>query len=262
VTAGPHAEPHAAEPAEPVPARPDPPATAGPTTTGPAATAGPPGALAGSGAPGGSGAPPGGWARAELAAVDPAAVPVDPAAPLLNVANALTALRLLLVPVFAAVTIVSDLSHPGWRITAALTFGVASTTDYVDGWVARRHNLVTAFGKIADPIADKALIGTALVLLSLHEFVPWWMTGLILVREVGITVLRFGVLRHGVIPASPGGKVKTLLQSLAIGWLLWPLPAGLAQVGLWLAYAATAVTVGTGIDYVVRAMRLRRVAAR
>jgi CDP-diacylglycerol---glycerol-3-phosphate 3-phosphatidyltransferase len=198
---------------------------------------------------------------AQLAAADPAAVPVDPAAPLLNAANALTALRLVLVPVFAALTVVSELTHPGWRIAAALTFGAASITDYVDGWVARRHNLVTAFGKVADPIADKALTGTALVLLSLHDLLPWWMTGLILTRELGITALRFGVLRHGVIPASPGGKLKTFLQSLAIGWILWPLPEPIATGGLWLAYAATAITVGTGVDYVARAVRLRRAAA-
>jgi CDP-diacylglycerol---glycerol-3-phosphate 3-phosphatidyltransferase len=198
---------------------------------------------------------------AELAAIDPAAVPVDPDAPLLNLANGLTALRLVMVPVFAAFAIVSGLTHPGWRIAAALAFGAASITDYVDGWVARRHNLVTAFGKVADPIADKALTGTALVLLSGYELVPWWMTALILVRELGITGLRFGVLRHGVIPASPGGKLKTLTQSLAIGWLLWPLPAGLAEAGLWLMYAATLITVATGVDYIVRAVRLRRAAA-
>lgn len=187
-----------------------------------------------------------------------AAVAVDPQTPVLNAANALTALRLLLVPVFGVCTVVSDLSAPGWRIAAALAFGLASVTDYVDGWVARRHNLVTAFGKVADPIADKALIGTALVLLSGHGVVPWWITVLILAREIGVTVLRFVVIRFGVIPASRGGKLKTLLQSLAIGWLLWPFPDAVADVGLWLMYVAVLVTVVTGVDYVVRAARLRR----
>jgi CDP-diacylglycerol---glycerol-3-phosphate 3-phosphatidyltransferase len=191
---------------------------------------------------------------------DPAAVPADPQAPLLNLANAITAVRLLLVPVFAAFTVASDLTEPGLRIAAALSFGVASMTDYVDGWVARKHNLVTSFGKVADPIADKALTGTALVLLSGYGLVPWWITVLIVVREVGVTALRFMVLRHGVIPASRGGKLKTLVQALAIGWLLWPLPSGAAVVGLLLIYAATAITVGTGLDYVVRAVRLRRAA--
>jgi CDP-diacylglycerol---glycerol-3-phosphate 3-phosphatidyltransferase len=189
---------------------------------------------------------------------DPAAVPVDPQAPVLNAANGLTALRLVLVPVFAALTVVSEFTAPGWRIAAALTFGVASITDYIDGWVARRRNLVTSFGKVADPIADKALTGTALLLLSGYGLVPWWITALILVREIGVTALRFVVLHHGVIPASRGGKLKTLLQALAIGWLVWPLPAGVAVVGLWLMYAAAVITVVTGLDYVVRAIRLRR----
>jgi CDP-diacylglycerol--glycerol-3-phosphate 3-phosphatidyltransferase len=250
VSAGPQVEPQAVDPAEPVAVNLDPAAT-----TEPLPDSAPETPAAGTPEPEISDR-----ARAELAAIDPAAVPVDRGAPLLNVANALTALRLLLVPVFAAITIISDLSDPEWRIAATITFGIASITDYVDGWVARRHNLVTAFGKVADPIADKALTGTALVLLSTHDIVPWWMTGLILVRELGITALRFGVLRHGVIPATPGGKLKTFLQSLAIGWLLLPLPPALAEIGLWVMYVATAVTVGTGIDYVVRAMRLRRAA--
>jgi len=189
---------------------------------------------------------------------DPAAAPVDPQAPLLNAANGLTALRLLLVPVFAALTVASELTHPGWRVAAALTFGTASITDYIDGWVARRHQLVTSFGKVADPIADKALTGTALVLLSGYGLVPWWITALIIVREVGVTALRFLVLSRGAIPVSRGGKLKTLLQALAIGWLLWPMPEGAAVVGLWLMYVAAAITVATGVDYVVRAVRLRR----
>jgi CDP-diacylglycerol--glycerol-3-phosphate 3-phosphatidyltransferase len=190
---------------------------------------------------------------------DSTAVVVQPS--LWNVANALTFARILLVPVFAALTVNSEMVAPGLRIAAALTFGFASITDYADGWIARRHNLVTAFGKVADPIADKALIGTALVLLSGYGVVPWWVTTLVLVREIGITLMRFLVLRHGVIPASPGGKLKTLLQSLAIGWLLWPMPDAVADVGLWLMYAAMLITVGTGVDYIVRAIRLRRAGA-
>jgi CDP-diacylglycerol---glycerol-3-phosphate 3-phosphatidyltransferase len=178
--------------------------------------------------------------------------------PLVNIANALTMLRVLLVPVFGAFLIASDLSDAGWLIAATVAFAVASITDYVDGWIARRYNLVTSFGKVADPIADKALIGTALVLLSAHDVVPWWVTTLILVREVGITAMRFLVLRHGVIPASPGGKLKTLLQSIGIGWLLLPLPDALAKVGVWVVYAARVVTVVTGVDYVFRAIKLSR----
>ncbi|WP_326554787.1 CDP-diacylglycerol--glycerol-3-phosphate 3-phosphatidyltransferase [Micromonospora sp. NBC_01813] len=187
--------------------------------------------------------------------------PAVPAVPVVNAANALTGLRMVLVPVFVAFVVVSEMTHPGWRIAACLTFVVASATDLVDGWIARRYALVTSFGKVADPIADKALTGTALVLLSWYDLVPWWVTGLILVRELGITLVRFWVLRHGVIAASGGGKVKTALQITAIVWYLLPLPTVLAAVAPWVMGAALFVTVATGGDYLVRALRLRRPSA-
>ncbi|SCF29554.1 CDP-diacylglycerol--glycerol-3-phosphate 3-phosphatidyltransferase [Micromonospora chokoriensis] len=178
--------------------------------------------------------------------------------PVLNAANALTALRLVLVPVFAASVIVSGMTHVGWRMAACLIFAVASATDLVDGWIARRFGLVTSVGKVADPIADKALTGAALVLLSWYDQLPWWVTAVILVRELGITGLRFWVIRHGVIAASRGGKLKTALQILAIAWYLWPMPAALAAVGPWIMGAAVLVTVATGFDYIAQALRLRR----
>ncbi|WP_200209046.1 CDP-diacylglycerol--glycerol-3-phosphate 3-phosphatidyltransferase [Micromonospora coerulea] len=178
--------------------------------------------------------------------------------PVVNAANALTALRLVLVPVFAVTVVVSDMTHAGWRIAACLIFAVASVTDLVDGWIARRFKLVTSVGKVADPIADKALTGAALVLLSWYDRLPWWVTAVILARELGITALRFWVIRHGVIAASRGGKAKTALQILAIAWYLWPMPAALAMVGPWIMAVAVIVTVLTGFDYVAQALRLRR----
>lgn len=183
---------------------------------------------------------------------------VVPQVPVLNAANALTALRLVLVPVFAASVIMSGMTHAGWQMAACLIFAVASATDLVDGWIARRFGLVTSVGKVADPIADKALTGAALVLLSWYDRLPWWVTALILAREVGITGLRFWVIRHGVIAASRGGKLKTALQTLAIAWYLWPMPAGLADVGPWIMAGAVVVTVATGFDYIAQALRLRR----
>ncbi|MFV2085103.1 CDP-diacylglycerol--glycerol-3-phosphate 3-phosphatidyltransferase [Micromonospora sp. LOL_021] len=180
------------------------------------------------------------------------------AVPVVNAANALTGLRMVLVPVFVVFVVLSGMTHPGWRIAACLTFVVASATDLIDGWIARRYALVTSFGKVADPIADKALTGTALVLLSWYDLVPWWVTGLILVREWGVTLIRFWVLRHGVIAASRGGKAKTALQIMAIVWYLLPLPSVLAAVAPWIMAAALLVTVATGLDYLVRALRLRR----
>ncbi|MFG2060007.1 CDP-diacylglycerol--glycerol-3-phosphate 3-phosphatidyltransferase [Micromonospora sp. NPDC048871] len=184
--------------------------------------------------------------------------PVAAGVPVVNAANALTALRLLLVPVFAVSVVFAGMTHPGWQITACLIFAVASATDLVDGWIARRFGLITAVGKVADPIADKALTGAALLLLSFYDRLPWWVTGLILARELGITALRFWVIRRGVIAASRGGKVKTALQILAIVWYLWPMPAGLAGVGPWIMGAAVVVTVVTGFDYIAQALRLRR----
>ncbi|MFY1695049.1 MULTISPECIES: CDP-diacylglycerol--glycerol-3-phosphate 3-phosphatidyltransferase [unclassified Solwaraspora] len=184
--------------------------------------------------------------------------PTVPAVPVVNAANALTGLRMVLVPVFVLFVVVSGMTHPGWRVAACLTFLVASATDLVDGWIARRYGLVTSFGKVADPIADKALTGTALVLLSWYDLLPWWVTALVLIRELGITLIRFWVLRHGVIAASRGGKAKTALQITAIAWYLLPLPGLLAAVGPWIMGAALLITVATGLDYVVRAVRLRR----
>ena len=176
--------------------------------------------------------------------------------PALNGPNVLTTLRLVMVPVFAWMLLAHG-EDVGWRIVTTAVFALALLTDLIDGWWARKANLVTDFGKIADPIADKALTGAALVLLSWYDLLPWWVTALILVREWGVTAIRFWVIRYGVIAASHGGKVKTALQIAAIVWYLLPLPAGLAAVGPWVMGAAVLVTVVTGIDYVLRAVRLR-----
>jgi len=177
-----------------------------------------------------------------------------------NLPNGLTMLRLALVPVFVAALSRSD-GGDGWRYGAAAVFLFASITDFVDGDLARRRGQVTTFGKVADPIADKALTGAALIGLSVLGELPWWVTVVIVVREVGVTVLRFWVIEHGVIPASRGGKLKTLLQIVAILLYLWPLPAGADWIAESLMVVAVVVTVVTGVDYAVRAARLRRAAA-
>ena len=182
----------------------------------------------------------------------------SPGPPLVNLANALTVLRIVLVPVFVILMVASEMTRPGYRIAAAFAFGVASLTDFADGWIARAFNQVTSFGKVADPIADKALIGTALVLLSAYGALPWWVTVVILVREVGVTALRLWVLRYGLMAASRGGKAKTVLQIAATAWYIWPFGPSLARVGAWLMLVAVVVTVATGIDYVARAVRIRR----
>ena len=188
--------------------------------------------------------------------------------PVVNVANVLTVVRLLLVPVFVAALLAEGGQDVEWRFVAFGVFALAAFTDRLDGELARRLGLVTAFGTIADPIADKALSGSALVGLSVLGLVPWWITVTIMVREIGITVLRFWVLRHGIIPASRGGKAKTLVQTLAIGLYLLPLeelvaaPAAVDWVRWTVLAAALVLTVATALDYVLRAVRLRAAAAR
>jgi CDP-diacylglycerol---glycerol-3-phosphate 3-phosphatidyltransferase len=199
--------------------------------------------------PGGAGVP------------DPAADPVARASNW-NVANALTALRLLLVPLFGWLLLVDGGDNPRYRVLVALVFAVAAVTDRVDGELARRRGLVTDVGKIADPIADKALMGTALVGLSLLGELAWWITVVVLVREIGITLLRLVVLRHGVMPAGRGGKAKTAFQALAIVLYRLPLPAALHLVAEVVMAVAVVLTVVTGADYVVKAWRLTRTSPR
>lgn len=172
---------------------------------------------------------------------------------LYNIANWLTVARIALVPL---VVIGLMAGGTGWRLVALAAFGVASVTDLLDGQLARSRGLVTDFGKIADPVADKALTGAALICLSALGELPWWVTGVIMAREVGVTLLRFWVIRRGVIAASRGGKVKTVLQILAI--CLYILPWGNAVSRDVMMGAALVVTVVTGFDYLLRAIRLRR----
>jgi len=183
-----------------------------------------------------------------------------------NIANALTVFRIVLVPFVAWLLLARDGDDAWLRLGAFGLFALASYTDKVDGDLARSRGLITDFGKIADPIADKLLLGAVFVGLSLLGEVWWWLTAVILVREVGITLLRFVVIRYGVIAASPGGKLKTVLQMAAAGLLLLPWASWLDGTALdvvllalqVLVVAAALVTVVTGVDYLVRAIRLVR----
>ena len=178
-----------------------------------------------------------------------------------NLANVLTGIRILLVPVFAVLLFTAGGHESGWRIGAWGAFAAAAFTDKFDGQIARARGLVTEFGKLADPIADKALVGTALIgLSSLHEL-SWWVTAIILAREIGVTLLRFWVLRHGVIPASRGGKLKTLLLNIGIGLYVLPLSGALHVIAAVILAFALVVALVTAVDYVGTALRLRRTAS-
>ncbi|MFF7733913.1 MULTISPECIES: CDP-diacylglycerol--glycerol-3-phosphate 3-phosphatidyltransferase [unclassified Streptomyces] len=175
-----------------------------------------------------------------------------------NIANLLTMLRLVLVPAFVALMLADGGYDPAWRSLAWAAFAIAMITDLFDGHLARTYNLVTDFGKIADPIADKAIMGAALICLSALGDLPWWVTGVILGRELGVTLLRFWVIRYGVIPASRGGKLKTLTQGVAVGMYVLALTGWLATLRWWVMAAAVVLTVATGLDYVKQAIVLRR----
>ncbi|MFD8692660.1 CDP-diacylglycerol--glycerol-3-phosphate 3-phosphatidyltransferase [Streptomyces sp. NPDC059651] len=201
-------------------------------------------------AAGGTGATPVRGGKLGAAAVNQAS--------LWNIANLLTMARLVLVPGFVVLLLHDGGYDPAWRSIAWAAFAVAMITDVFDGHLARKYNLVTDFGKIADPIADKAIMGAALICLSYLGDLPWWVTGVILFRELGITLMRFWVIRHGVIPASRGGKMKTLAQGTAVGMYVLALTGPLATLRFWVMAVAVVLTVVTGLDYVRQAVVLRR----
>lgn len=189
--------------------------------------------------------------------------------PLWNIANILTMTRVLMIPVFVWLCL-----QQGWlsQLLAAAVFVLAAITDRIDGHLARTRGLITNFGKILDPIADKALVISALLLLSIPGVVtpegpvPWWVTVVIIARELGITVLRFFMIRREVMAASKGGKIKTTLQIIFLVGMLTPwdafLPGALATflmvASVVLMYLAVLVTVWTGLQYVVDAWRISR----
>jgi CDP-diacylglycerol--glycerol-3-phosphate 3-phosphatidyltransferase len=185
-----------------------------------------------------------------------------------NLPNALTTLRIVMVPFFGWALLVDGGDSVTWRLVAWVLFVAAMITDKIDGDIARSRNLITDFGKIADPIADKALTGMAFVGLSIIGELWWWVTVVVLLREWGITLLRIWVIRYGVMAAGSGGKLKTVLQTLALGLFVLPLKhldgvAGdIGEVVWWFAVlvmaAAVTLTVVTGVDYVVKALAVRR----
>jgi len=148
-----------------------------------------------------------------------------------NIANVLTVLRIVMVPFFAWALLHDGGDSVFWRWVAFALFAVAMITDKIDGDLARKHNLITDFGKIADPIADKAITGMAFIGLSIVGDIWWWVTIVVLVREWSVTLLRLSILKDVVIAAAQSGKIKTVLQAVALAGLVMPLPHGDAHGG-------------------------------
>ncbi|SOJ54514.1 Putative CDP-diacylglycerol--glycerol-3-phosphate 3-phosphatidyl-transferase 2 [Mycobacterium simulans] len=172
-----------------------------------------------------------------------------------NLANILTLLRLLMVPLFLLALFYGGGHHTTARVVAWAIFAAACITDRFDGLLARNYGMATEFGAFIDPIADKTLIGSALIGLSILGDLPWWVTAVIMSRELGVTVLRLAVIRRGVIPASWGGKLKTVVQAVAIGLFVLPLSGPLHVSAEVVMVAAIVLTVVTGVDYVASTIR-------
>ncbi|MEN9292672.1 MAG: CDP-diacylglycerol--glycerol-3-phosphate 3-phosphatidyltransferase [Actinobacteria bacterium] len=167
----------------------------------------------------------------------------------MNLPNFLTVARILALPFCAWALFKNGGNDPDWQIIAWLMFFVVGMTDVLDGRIARSRNQISAFGTLLDPIADKAFIATALIGLSILEKMPWWVTIVILAREVGITILRFAVIKRGVIAASRGGKIKSLIQNFSVGFYILPLPEYLYLPRDILLGIAILLTITSGYQY-------------
>ena len=176
----------------------------------------------------------------------------------LNLPNALTIVRVLALP-FCAYALFKDGGNTSlWRIIAWIGFFLVGVTDLMDGRLARSRNQVTSFGTFLDPVADKAAIGTAMIGLSIQDKLWWWVTIVILFREIAVTLLRLAVIRGGVIPASKGGKLKTMMQGFGIGFYILPLPTWLHVPRDIFMAATIAITLVTGVDYFKKVLASER----
>jgi CDP-diacylglycerol--glycerol-3-phosphate 3-phosphatidyltransferase len=173
----------------------------------------------------------------------------------MNLPNSLTIFRILALPFCAGALLNDGGINPRWQWIAWFSFFVVGMTDVLDGRIARNRNQVSKLGIILDPIADKAFIATALIGLSYLGKLPWWVTAIILLRELSVTVLRFAVLKREVISASKGGKFKTLIQNFSVGLYILPLPSFLFLPRDILLGVAIALTLTTGFDYFRNALR-------
>jgi CDP-diacylglycerol--glycerol-3-phosphate 3-phosphatidyltransferase len=166
-----------------------------------------------------------------------------------NLPNSLTIFRIFALPVCAYALFKNGGNDEDWRIIAFTLFFIVGLSDVLDGKIARDRNQITEFGKLLDPIADKAMLATATIGASILGFLSWWVTAIFLIREIAVTLLRFAVIKKGVIPASKGGKVKSFFQSFGVGFYILPLPTYLHVPRDIFMAVAIYLTISTGIAY-------------
>ncbi len=172
-----------------------------------------------------------------------------------NLPNSLTIFRIAALPFCAYALFKGGGDDTNWRIIAFILFFIVGLSDILDGKIARDRNQITEFGKLLDPIADKAMLATATVGASMLGLLSWWITGIFLIREVAVTILRFSVIKAGVIPASRGGKLKTFFQNFGVGFYILPLPDALFLPRDIFMGIAIYLTIATGVDYFRRVLK-------
>jgi CDP-diacylglycerol---glycerol-3-phosphate 3-phosphatidyltransferase len=173
----------------------------------------------------------------------------------INLPNALTIFRILALPFCAYALFKNGGDDDSWRIIAFTLFFIVGLSDILDGKIARSRNQITEFGKLLDPIADKAMLATASIGASILGLLSWWVTAIFLIREIAVTILRFAVIKKGVIPASKGAKVKTFFQSFGVGFYILPLPSYLNLPRDIFMAVAIYLTISTGVTYFRKALK-------
>ena len=173
----------------------------------------------------------------------------------LNLPNTLTIFRILALPFCAYALFKNGGDDDSWRIIAFTLFFIVGLSDILDGKIARSRNQITEFGKLLDPIADKAMLATASIGASLLGMLSWWVTAIFLIREVAVTILRFAVIKNGVIPASKGAKLKTFFQNFSVGFYILPLPSYLYLPRDLFTAVAIYLTITTGVTYFRKVLR-------
>jgi len=172
-----------------------------------------------------------------------------------NLPNSLTIFRIFALPVCAYALFKNGGNDDDWRIIAFTLFFIVGLSDVLDGKIARDRNQITEFGKLLDPIADKAMLATATIGASILGFLSWWVTAIFLIREIAVTILRLAVIKKGVIPASKGGKLKSFFQNFGVGFYILPLPTYLNLPRDVFMAIAIYLTISTGVAYFRNALK-------